>query len=68
ALIEEFVIREIFKKQGLIDNKNLDNKNKKEEKVINNLISNNKGKKALEVIKKYLEQSQFATKNNIYLL
>ncbi|CAG8495174.1 24435_t:CDS:2 [Cetraspora pellucida] len=32
------------------------------------LVSNNKEKKALKVIKKYLEQLQFVTKNDIYLL
>ncbi|CAG8708602.1 14758_t:CDS:2, partial [Cetraspora pellucida] len=67
---EESIVQDILKEQGLINNKNSNNKadDEKEKEIIDNLVSYNKGKKALEVVKKYLEQSQFATEDDIYLL
>ncbi|CAG8492106.1 18258_t:CDS:2 [Cetraspora pellucida] len=45
APTEEFVIREILKEQGLVNNKDMDSKNEKKEEVIDNLVLNNKEKK-----------------------
>ncbi|CAG8780032.1 19465_t:CDS:2, partial [Cetraspora pellucida] len=61
---------EEYVEQGLINNKDSNNEadDEEEKEIIDDLVSYNEGKKALEVAKKYLEQSQFATKNDIYLL
>ncbi|CAG8708454.1 3010_t:CDS:2, partial [Racocetra fulgida] len=65
---KESIVKEVLKEQGLIDNDNSNSEDEAEEEVIDDLITYNEGKGALEVAKKYLEQSQFATENDIYLL
>ncbi|CAG8711577.1 8593_t:CDS:1 [Cetraspora pellucida] len=66
---KESVVRDILKKQGLVDNKDSDNDEKEEEKEVKDeWILYNEKKMALEVVKKYLEQLQFATEDDIYLL
>ncbi|CAG8765750.1 369_t:CDS:2 [Cetraspora pellucida] len=67
---EESIVQNILKEQGLINDEDSNNEadNEEEEKIIDDLVLYNKEKKALVVAKKYLKQSQFATKNNIYLL
>ncbi|CAG8785652.1 11440_t:CDS:2, partial [Dentiscutata erythropus] len=68
---EESIIRDILKELGLIDIENSDYENDKDEEdeeFIDDLVPYNEGKKALEIAKKYLEQSQFATENDIDLL
>ncbi|CAG8671576.1 9264_t:CDS:2, partial [Cetraspora pellucida] len=67
---EESIVQDILKEQDLINDEDSNNEanNEEEEEIINDLVSYNEEKKALKVAKKYLEQSQFATKDDIYLL
>jgi hypothetical protein len=65
---EESVVKDILKAQGLIDNENSDIDDEDEEEVVDDPVSYNEGKKALEISRKYLEQSSFATEDDIYLL
>ncbi|CAG8713182.1 3332_t:CDS:1, partial [Cetraspora pellucida] len=54
---EEFVVQDILKEQGLINDEDSNNEadDKEEEEIIDDLVSYNEGKKTLEVAKKYLE-------------